>query len=305
MSQAPRVLRRDFVMNANDSYRYTNPDAPETAAAHSPLYGDDEGRPSPRTLMNLATLRAGRRRRRATTAASPSTRPPPRCCRIAAFTAERLRDEVLAACGRRPREAEEPTPCELLRAWDGRFSADSAGAALWRGPDGGARPRRRGAVEAAPSTARRRILTPDGLDRSLDEIKQALAEAGRPTTLGEVQHTRARHHPRPARRRRRARRGRQLVGRPTTSSGTPRCSPPHRRGYAVNYGSSFILAAELGPAGLEARALLTYGNSSDPASPHYRDQLEAFAAGALRPVRFTEADIAADPALVSEDISGP
>ncbi|KAB2881778.1 MAG: acyl-homoserine-lactone acylase, partial [Kofleriaceae bacterium] len=89
---------------------------------------------------------------------------------------------------------------------------------------------------------------------------------------------------------------------PTTPRGPASATGLTSGGYVVNYGSSFIMATEHTPAGPRARALLTYGNSSDPASPHYRDQLERFADGALRPVLFTEADIAADPALEIEEI---
>lgn len=53
------------------------------------------------------------------------------------------------------------------------------------------------------------------------------------------------------------------------------------------------------------KALLTYGNSSDPASPWYRDQLAAFAQGALRPVPLTDAAIAADPAYRLEELDAP
>jgi acyl-homoserine-lactone acylase len=92
---------------------------------------------------------------------------------------------------------------------------------------------------------------------------------------------------------------------PATPRGPASDSGLTRDGYVINYGSSFILAAELGPDGARARALLTYGNSSDPASPFHRDQLEAFARGELRPVLLTDAQIAADPALVTEEVTGP
>jgi hypothetical protein len=59
IARAPRVERRDFVMNANDSFRFTNLAAPETVAPASPLWGDDAERPSVRTLANLAALAPG------------------------------------------------------------------------------------------------------------------------------------------------------------------------------------------------------------------------------------------------------
>ncbi len=336
VAQAPRVLRRDFVMNANDSYRFTHLDAEETLVEHSPLFGDDAGRPSTRTLMNLAMLRAGDPAAGAdgkftldeAAAAMLSNR---------SFTAERLRDDVLAACGAgtgparsgakrvpdRPASPSsarpgKPSPCDVLRAWDGRFSPGSRGAALWRElmvglAPGGALPWKQPFDRQAPQ------LTPDGLDLSRAAILEALdgavgrlaaIEAPIDAPLGDLQH---------------APRGgarvplgggdghdgiANVVGYnvfdftllPKTPRGPASASGLSAEGYVVNYGSSFILAAAPGPGGLEAKALLTYGNSSDPASPHFRDQLDLFARGELRPVRFTEADIAADPALVTEEV---
>jgi acyl-homoserine-lactone acylase len=46
-AQVPRIARRDFVMNANDSYRFTHLAEPEAAVPSNPLWGDDATRPSP------------------------------------------------------------------------------------------------------------------------------------------------------------------------------------------------------------------------------------------------------------------
>ncbi|MCS0636753.1 penicillin acylase family protein [Streptomyces sp. LP05-1] len=46
-----------------------------------------------------------------------------------------------------------------------------------------------------------------------------------------------------------------------------------------------------------ARTLLTYSQSSNPLSPHYRDQTELYAAGRWVTARFCERDILADPHL--------
>jgi acyl-homoserine-lactone acylase len=68
-------------------------------------------------------------------------------------------------------------------------------------------------------------------------------------------------------------------------------------GYQVTYGASFLMAVELTPAGPQGLGLLAYGQSGDPRSVHHADGTEAYAAGAVRPLRFTDADIAADPEL--------
>ncbi|MEN9509939.1 MAG: hypothetical protein RLZZ621_2502, partial [Gemmatimonadota bacterium] len=61
----------------------------------------------------------------------------------------------------------------------------------------------------------------------------------------------------------------------------------------ANSGDGWVLAVEFSPAGPKAYSILAYGQSADPASPHFSDQAAMFAAGKFKPVRFTEADIAA------------
>jgi len=57
-------------------------------------------------------------------------------------------------------------------------------------------------------------------------------------------------------------------------------------------GDAFILAVEFGAAGPRAYSVLAYGESDDPASPHHTDQVAMFARGELKPVAFTEREIA-------------
>jgi acyl-homoserine-lactone acylase len=55
-------------------------------------------------------------------------------------------------------------------------------------------------------------------------------------------------------------------------------------------GNSFVAIVELGPK-VSARALSVGGESSDPSSPHFRDQVARYAEGALRTVYFYPADL--------------
>jgi acyl-homoserine-lactone acylase len=71
-------------------------------------------------------------------------------------------------------------------------------------------------------------------------------------------------------------------------------------GYVVNSGNSWIMTMQFGDDGPEARAIMVYSQSEDPDSPHFIDQSQLYAEERLRPVLFTEADIAASPALVTE-----
>ncbi|CAN5549952.1 acylase [soil metagenome] len=61
---------------------------------------------------------------------------------------------------------------------------------------------------------------------------------------------------------------------------------------AVVHGDTFVLLVAFGDTP-EARAILTYGNSSEDGSPHAIDQLEHAATGELTPVPFTQGEIEA------------
>ncbi len=59
----------------------------------------------------------------------------------------------------------------------------------------------------------------------------------------------------------------------------------------VNGGDGWVIAVEFGETP-RAYSVLAYGQSPDPASPHHADQAEMFAAGLMKPVRWTEEEIA-------------
>ena len=68
-------------------------------------------------------------------------------------------------------------------------------------------------------------------------------------------------------------------------------------GYYVNSGNSWVMAMEFGEAGPRARAVMVYSQSENPESPHFADQTALYAEEKMRPILFTEAEIAADPEL--------
>jgi acyl-homoserine-lactone acylase len=75
-------------------------------------------------------------------------------------------------------------------------------------------------------------------------------------------------------------------------------------GYVVNFGSSFVMALEIGKDGPRGQAFLSYSESDDPASPYFSDQTALFEAKQWRSLVFSEADIAADPALRTLEVAG-
>ncbi len=66
---------------------------------------------------------------------------------------------------------------------------------------------------------------------------------------------------------------------------------PGTKRYYGNRGNSFVAAVEFGPR-LRAVAVSAGGESGDPASPHFADQVALYAAGKLRPVHFYPDELA-------------
>jgi acyl-homoserine-lactone acylase len=77
-----------------------------------------------------------------------------------------------------------------------------------------------------------------------------------------------------------------------------------RDGYPVNRGSSFVMAVGFTDRGPRGRAVLTYGQSGDPQSPHFSDQTELFARKGWREILFTEDQIQADRTMQTKVVKG-
>ena len=60
---------------------------------------------------------------------------------------------------------------------------------------------------------------------------------------------------------------------------------PGTKRYYGTSGNSFVAVVEFGPR-VKASAVMAGGQSGDPASPHFADQIDRYAAGRLRPVYF-------------------
>ncbi|MEY3015580.1 MAG: hypothetical protein RIT45_4315 [Pseudomonadota bacterium] len=73
-------------------------------------------------------------------------------------------------------------------------------------------------------------------------------------------------------------------------------------GYVVNYGSSFMMAVTFDDNGPVGQQILTYSQSSEPDSPHFRDQTEHYGKGRWYAIRYAEAEIAASPELKTQTV---
>lgn len=322
-ARAPRLVRRDFVANANDPYWLANPAAPLTG--FSPLYGDTGVPPTARTRMNLRLLTAtgddapagadGKFSVAELQAAILDDR---------AMTAELLRTDVVARCKAAVRRRKEPAlerACSTLAAWDGRYDLDRHGAVLWREWLSAYS----GSPYAVPFDAAHPLETPRGLapapkkgdDPAIVALRTAIAQLERAGVdpfgaLGDAQwfDRRGRKFPVPGSR---AAEGSTNPTQFSTNNSTllPRMAAPEmvnaatglaRGGYPSNYGTSFLMVVGFTDAGPVARALLTYSASSDPRSTAFTDQTEMYARKEWRTIRFTAADIAADPELREQQV---
>ena len=93
---------------------------------------------------------------------------------------------------------------------------------------------------------------------------------------------------------------------PTPVRGDPivPTSPIRGEGYPINFGTSFVMTVSFGgAAGLEAWALLTYGETGDRGSSLYDQQMVRFSEKNWRRIVFTDAEIATDPNLTERTIS--
>lgn len=334
-SALPELTRRDLVVNAKDSHWLTHPDEP--LEGYPVLCGLERTGRSPRTRQNLVQACELAERGdvvlddliAAVYDGSSGT-----AALLLDAVVERLRAAAPYVVEGHP--VDPVAVAEVLEGWDQRVGLDSRGAALWREfADAfvGADLRRSGPLFAEDFDPADPVATPCGLagpmsdDPSADPVLRAighavrvLAEAGVAieAPLADVQW---------------AVRGSSRVPVPGGGEGegvlnvlgpvgalpasslepvTP--SPPRvagrdrtglgRGGYQVTYGTSFLAAIEMtadGPVGL---GVLAYGQSGDPDSPHHVDGARAYAGRELRPLRFTDADIDADPELRVTELRG-
>lgn len=327
----PKQERRDYLFNANQSFWIANSSAPNDG--YTGLHGLIEKEPlSPRARMNDLVLSD---RTPAGPAGADGRFTLEELTRAAfldrELTAELLAPQLAERCRKHPaaevkgRKVDLEPACEALAAYNGRLDLDSPGAVLWR--EFITRFEESDLLDAGPLFAEpfdpadpvhtpRGLAEGEGVLRKLAEAVLVLERAGlKPdATLAGLQYT--------------DRNGKRIpihggegewegvtnvvsyVPNDTTMEPDPEVKPLvegsrllREDGYPVNRGTSFIMALEFTGSGPRAMALLTYGESGDPASPHFTDQTELFSRKEWRPVLFEQKAILGDPELRSYDVS--
>lgn len=323
-ARMPQLERRDYVFNANDSYWLANANEPLTG--FSPLFGAAETGRSPRTRMNALLLEDP-----GSDGVFTLEELQDRLLSNRSLTAELLVDEIVARCTGAPpvsvdgQVVDVAAACDALAGWDRRFDVESRGALVFRAllaPFNWTDLLDAGLVFAKPFDPTDPLGTPSGLvppdadgqDTVLEALARGvlrLADSGIPVDapLGDWQFALRGGAPIP------------LHGGESDTEGTANIVSPFLipfltslepmdletgdgTGYPTIFGSAFNLTMAFTDEGPVAEAILAYGQSGDPSSPHFSDQTRLFSEKRWRPVLFTEDQIASDPELVVRTVGG-
>ncbi|WP_307734763.1 acylase [Pyxidicoccus parkwayensis] len=329
-SKVPKLDRTDFVFNANDSYWLANPNQKLTGYSPMHGLEDVGQSPRTRMNAELlmevredgASGANGKFNRTELENAILSNR---------SLTAELLRDAVVQRCegktvinvntGTATKPVDISQGCTVLKNWDGRFNTDSVGAIVWRefaATAPGGTHTTGGTLYAVPFDKANPLTTPNTLapapatgddpvlnrlGLAVDVLNRAGIALNKP--LGEVQYA-----PRVAGEKIPIHGGIAVDGtanvvsfgtfRSSSEEAAPSASQGNlfnsrtglsSTGYVINNGSSFIMAMEFTDQGPKARAVLTYSESSDPASPFFADQTRLFSKKEWRDIAYTDAEV--------------
>jgi acyl-homoserine-lactone acylase len=295
----PRATRRDYVENSNDSYWL--PSARFRLSGFPRIIGAENTQRLLRTRLGI--LQAEQRLAGADTLG-------PAGFSIESMkalfyenrnlSAELAKDATIQACAGGGADLAEA--CAVLIGWPGRSEATSMGAVLWR--EYWSRLASAGVPWKVPFDPADPVNTPRELDANDPKVTAALR--------GAVEDLRAKGIPLNV-----MLGDKQAEPRGAERIPIPGCTEVEgcfniistRRDERGNYdpftGSSFVMVA-----GFDARgrprgdAILSYSQSENPGSPHYADQTRLFSQEQWLPMRFTEAQIKADPSYSRRVVTG-
>ncbi len=308
--RAPKVMRSDYVFNANSSHWLTH--GTEPLEGYSLVYGPEQTIRSPRTRMNATMLEEhspqgssgadGKFNFDELKGVVTSER---------AQVSELLKDQLVERCTgvmditlESQEVVDISAACTTLANWDGLYRNESQGAHVFREFlrvfDVGGEQALSDSLFSKGFNVKRPIATPyqlmkhEGSSNS-DPILQALAGTVKhlasvniplSAPLGSIQYHMKNDEKLaiPG--------GGTIDGVFNINTGSSAKVAAY--GYPVFHGASWLMALEFTESGPQAEAFLTYGQSHDPESEHFVDQTRLFSKGEWRPVVFTEAQIEAD-----------
>ncbi|MCE3264564.1 MAG: hypothetical protein K0R43_3643 [Pseudoduganella sp.] len=294
-SNAPALIRDDYVANSNDGYWLTNARHPllgPQPRGYSPLYGPVGVPQHLRTRSGFIGIEDMLARR---------SRVGPDDVQALLFAnrvlaADLVLPELLPAC-MASADAQLRRACGALANWDRKAELESRGAVLFREfwnsaahvPDRWAQ-----AFDAADPLHSPRGVAPAAIPAMLVALKEAaqrLQQLGIPfdARLGDYQ-----FEPRNGQRFPIHGAIGDIDGSYNSIHMAAALEPSGYQGVA--WGTSYIHLVSFDDAGPQARGLLVYGQSTDPRSPHYADQLPLYAEKRVPLLPFTPAAMAADPA---------
>ncbi len=318
-SQLPKVRRKDWVVNCNDSYWLTNTKEPLTG--FPAIVGRENYAQSLRSRLchqQVLDRIEGKDGLPGTTFTADAVKEIVLSSRV--YSAEKFKtDELMdALCAsdtiQLTKDPLESTPlsapvdvptaeaCTVLKAWDNRGNPDSKGSVLWdefwfrvdKLLSNGTLKYKVRFSAAEP------LETPADLDTAISELYQAFAaairavqQAGYPLDVARSEVSWAAGKggdgdriPIPG--------GFQRSGYFTIAQVPDPVLKPGVGYGPITYGNSYIQVVAFGPGGVDASTFVTYGLSTDPASPHFDDYTRLYSTKQWVKAAFTEAEVAAD-----------
>lgn len=299
----PSLTRTDYVSNSNESAWLSHP--AQLLTGFSPLVGDQAKAQSLRTRMAFTQVQD----RLAGTDGLAGNKVSADNQEAVFFqgrlmSAELLRPALVLLCTATPSATASngtvvdlASACAALAAWDGRARTSSVGAVVFR--EFWRRAQSTAGLYGTPFNGATPVTTPRdpavanatvaaALLKALADGVLALNVAGVPLNakLGDAQYV--------------TRDGVKLpIGGGDEFEGIfNKITPPglSAGGYtSIVSGSSYIQIVSFQPEGVNARGLLTYSQSTNPASPYFADQTKVLSSDKFVRFPFTEAEIAADP----------
>ncbi|ROM34107.1 acylase [Pseudomonas poae] len=282
--QLPQLQRSDYVQHSNDSAWLVNPKAPLTG--FSPVISQDNIGLGPRARFAVQRLQALEKQPISVTDLQNMVMD------NEVYLASQVMPDLLEFCAKHlgaDAAALQPL-CTSLQSWDQRANLDSGLGLVhfinlvehvqqipdaWRVAFDPAQPLTtpRGlAIDRAPVA---KALREAMLASTQDVSKLGLSRWGDIQVSGQI----PMHG------------GPQQLGIYNAMQSVPRADGKRE----VISGTSYLQIVTFDDKGPQALGLLAFSESSDPASPHAKDQTQAFSDKKLRPLPFTDAQIKADP----------